>query len=358
VARGGVAGLLIGAALAASTVRGTAQPAVKAESASTVLLPFDLTYVPEKSDGIFVLRPAELLGRPEMKPLVERWNGSIAAAIRQLGIGTTIDIATIEQVVGPFELKTMTDEEVKETGRPERHSVIMGLAMVRMTRDYDWPELLKALAPVVETKEVKPGTFECRCPAFGPHPFTVQTPDARTLVLAVPGQPVVRTDSNAERWGAAMKRVERAGYVVLLDNRTGRWTDSLAENKEAAPIAAVLNKPRYAAFGLNWGERVSVTCAAEWADPPTDADVARGAETLRGLLMVGLGEAPVDPTERLMYGLASVLLRDARVKRDGAVVTAEAVAEAKWVEVLEAIPMDEPTKKGKIDVQAEKKEKK
>ena len=103
-----------------------------------------------------------------------------------------VDVATIEQVVGPFELKTMTDEEIKKNGRPERHSVIMGLAMVRMTRDYDWPEFLKALAPVVETKAVRPGTFECVCPEFGPHPFTVLTPDARTLVLAVPGQPVVR----------------------------------------------------------------------------------------------------------------------------------------------------------------------
>src|SRR5439155_21223964 len=112
-----------------------------------------------------------------------------------------------------------------------------------MTRDYDWPAFLKALAPVVESKEMKPGTFECRFLAFCPHPLTVHVPEARTLVVAMPGQSLLRCDSSAERWGTAWKRVERAGYVVLLDNRTGRWTRSLADQKDVAPGVAVLGNP-------------------------------------------------------------------------------------------------------------------
>jgi beta-lactamase regulating signal transducer with metallopeptidase domain len=340
-ARWGLAAVLFGAALAASTIRGTAQAPQKTGTESADLPPIDLRYVPEKSDGIFVLRPATLLGRPEMRPLVEKWNGLAAAACRQLGMRVSIDLATIEQVVGPFQLKTMSDEEVTKNGRPERHSVIMGLAMVRMTRDYDWPDFLKSLAPVVDTKELKPGTFECRCPAFGPQPFTVHTPDARTLVLAVPGQPVVKTDSTVERWGAAGKGVERAGYVVLLDNRTGRWTSSLAEEKDFVPVVSVLDSPAHLAFGLHWGDCVRTICTADWENEPTDAAVARGEATIRGIIGAALkAETPQGDTNRLLHGLLSELLTSARVRRDGKVVTVEADSETRWIDLLKAVPLD------------------
>jgi len=341
VARWGLAAILLAAALAASAVRGTAQSPPKAEPISDELAPIDLRYVPEKSDGVFILRPAVLLDRPELKPLAEKWNGLIAAATRQLGISAAIDITTIEQVVGPFEMKTLTDEEVKKNGRPERNSVIMGLAMVRTTRDYDWPAFLKGLSPVVESKEIKPGTFECRCLAFGPHPLTVHAPDARTLVASVPGRPVVRTDTNAERWGAAWKQVERAGYVVLFDNRAGRWTRSMAENKELAPAVATLGTPAHVAFGVHWGERVTATVAADWEQPPADADVTRGEATIRGLIETALkAGTPQDGTERLMHDLLAPMLTSARVRRDGKVVTVEAESTTRWVDLLKAIPVD------------------
>lgn len=343
-ARWGLAAVLIGAALAASALRGTAEAPARAEPPAAELPPIDFSYVPEKCDGVFVLRPAALLGRPEMKPLVEKWNGLLAAAQRQLGITVAVDIATIEQVVGPFELKTMSDEEVKKAGRPERHSVIMALAMVRMTRDYNWPELFKALAPAVEVKEIKSGTFECRCLAFGPHPMTVYTPDARTLVLALPGRAVSRTDSSSEHWGAAWKRVERAGYVVLIDNRAGLWTRSLAEDKQAAPAVAALGEPAHLAFGLNWGERVTATLAADWDREPADAEVARGETTIRKLIDAALNEdSPQDATGRLLHDLLTQMLQSARVRRDGKVVTVEAGSATRWVELLKAIPAEGKT---------------
>jgi beta-lactamase regulating signal transducer with metallopeptidase domain len=340
-ARWGLATVLIGTALAASAVRGTAQAPAQIEATSTQLPPIDLRFVPEKTDGVFVLRPAALLARPEMKPLVDKWNGFVADANRQLGIGATIDISTIEQVVGSFELKTLTDEEVKKYGRPERRSVIMGLAMVRMTRDYDWPEFFKALAPVVETKNVKPGSLECFSPAFGPKPFTVHTPDARTLVVAVPGQPVVRTDSNAERWGAAWKHVERAGYVVLLDNRSGRWTRSMAEIEDLAPAVAVLGTPLHLAVGLNWGERVSATVAADWEQPPVDADVIRLVGTIHSLIETKLkAETPQDPSECMLHNLLAQMLLSTRVRRDGEVVIVETDTTKRWAELLAVIPLE------------------
>ena len=50
------------------------------------------------------------------------------------------------------------------------------------------------------------------------------------------------------------------------------------------PAVKALGRPTHLAFGLNWGEVVGVTAAADYADEPTDEDVTRGAETLQRLI--------------------------------------------------------------------------
>jgi hypothetical protein len=180
--------------------------------------------------------------------------------------------------------------------------------------------------------------------------MTLHTPDARTLVATMPGQPLVQCDSTSKRWGAAWKQVERAGYIVLFDNRAGRWTRSMADNKALAPAAAVLGTPSHLAFGLHWGDRVTATIAADWEQPPVDADVTRGEATIRGLIESVLkAEMPQDATERLMHDLLAQMVSSARVRRDGKVVTVGAGSETKWVDLLKAIPMEE---KAQADVKS------
>src|SRR5205085_10292996 len=108
----------------------------------------------------------------------------------------------------------------------------------------------------------------------------------------------------------------------------GRWTQSIADEKTAAAVVTVLGRPMHLAFGLNWGERLTATCAADWGEEPAGADVARGAETIRGLLGAALAlQKPTDPAERLMHGLVGEPLRAAQVRREGkAVVVAAAAA--------------------------------
>jgi beta-lactamase regulating signal transducer with metallopeptidase domain len=342
-ARAGLAAVLIGAALAASAVRGTAQAPAKIEAASAELPPIDLCYVPEKSDGVFVVRPAALLARPEMKPVLENWNRTVAESLRAVGITLPIDLAEIELVLGPFELKIFTDEEVRKNGNPERHAIVTSVATIRMTRDYDWPAVFKSLAPVVQLTELKPGTFECRCPAFAPHPLTVHTPDRRTLFLGLaPGQALPQKIDNSARWGQAGKRVERAGFAIVMDNRTGRWTDALSkDNAVPAELVAALGRPAHMAYGLNWGERLAASCAADWDEEPTEDGVARMTATIRKLIETERkNDPPEDKATRLMLDVADEMMKSGSVGREGKVVTAEGSSNVRWVDVLKAFPLD------------------
>jgi Zn-dependent protease with chaperone function len=387
--RWGLAGLVVLTALGASAVRGPAQGPVpvppQPAAASAVgggatdesMPPFDLSYVPPGAAGVLAIRPAALLGRPEMKPVVESWNRAFKAACQSVGLTPDFDIPfdTVEQIVAPIELKTYTDEEMKKLyseqqlkENPPRHAVMTSIAMVRLNRDVDGPAALKALASLlavsqgqpgtteaslaaadgktvaVQVTEVKPGVFECRGPLFGPQPMMCHVADRRTLVFSlVPGQVPTRDTEGAKRWGGVWKQVEQAGFVQIFDNRNGRWTDSLAQEPDFGPLAAVLGRPDHLALGVHWGEGVDVSFAADWAARPTDAEVARGAEAVRRTLEGRLRDQKADDaTDKLMFKIATDWVTSLQVQSQGNVVTAKARSATKWVDVLKAFTPDLP----------------
>jgi beta-lactamase regulating signal transducer with metallopeptidase domain len=341
----GLVGLLLAAAVGASAVRGTAQPPAgetASPAAAADLPPLDLSCVPASADGVVVVRPAALFGRPELKSVAETWSRLLKA---DMGLDPDFGVALddIELAVGPFEMRVLTEEERKRNPNGERHSVVMGLTMIRLTPGHDWRAKLKALPGKAGVTEVKPGVFEVRAATFGPLPMTMTVQDPRTLVLTLPlGPQDTRPGVNGVRWGAAGQAVERAGLAVLIDNRKGRWTDALTHVSGMAPAVKALGRPTHLAFGLNWGEVVGVTAAADFADEPTNEDVTRGAETLRGLVEDALKlQVPTEPTPRLIHGLEIELVRSAQVRRRGHLVTVEARAAMRWVDLLRAIPVVE-----------------
>jgi beta-lactamase regulating signal transducer with metallopeptidase domain len=356
--RWGMAGLVVAAALGASAVRGPAQPPAPAGGetpAADEAPPFDLSYIPPSSVGFVAVRPAALLGRPEMKPIAERWDRLFKAECRTAGLGPEFDIPfdAVEQVIAPMELKILTEEERKKNPHGERHAIMMTLALVRMNRDFDWPATLKALAPLVKVTEVKPGVFECRASVLGPQTMTLHVTDRRTLVFSLfPGGTVDRHDESAARWGAAWKQVERAGFAFVYDNRDGRWTDSLADDADLAPFLAALGRPAHLALGLYWGERVAVTCAADYAAEPAAAG-DRDAEAIRRTLLKEFARQskPAGTADKMLHGLVDELLKSYTVRRDGKLVTAEAKSAMKWMDVLQALtPGEDSGIKPKVEV--------
>ena len=339
--RWGLAAALVAAALGASAVRGPAQPPaiVKPPDGQETkeLPPFDLSYLPSTAAGFMAVRPAALFSRPELKPIVEDLHRQFRAACKSAGLGPAFDIPfeAIEQVVGPLEIKTLSAEERKKNPHGEGHTLTMGLSMIRMNRDFDWPATLKALAPLATVTEVKPGEFECRHPMFGSNPLTARVVDRRTVAFSVPsGEKAGRDANNAKRWGAAWKEVEGAAIAQVHDNTDGSWTDE----SDLTTQWGVLHRPAHLAFGVYGGESVAVTCVADYSDALADADVARDAEALRRHLLAELNgkTTPNDAADRMLHGLAAEFLKSFTVHRTGKLVTAEARLGTKWADVLQA----------------------
>jgi hypothetical protein len=131
--------------------------------------------------------------------------------------------------------------------------------------------------------------------------------------------------------------------VQIFDNRNGRWTDSLAQEPDFGPLAAVLGRPDHLALGVHWGEGVDVSFAADWAARPTDAEVARGAEAVRRTLEGRLRDQKADDaTDKLMFKIATDWVTSLQVQSQGNVVTAKARSATKWVDVLKAFTPDLP----------------
>jgi hypothetical protein len=272
-ARASVIGLMLAIGIAASAVRSTAEP--PATEAPTPALPaFDLGYLHGGCQGFVAIRPGLLLSRPDMKPIHDSISKSLHALLHGIGVPAdrTIPLNEIEQVIGPVELKTLTEAERKKHPSGERFSLSMGITFVRMSRDYDWAGLLRSLPKLMRVTEKKPGVFEMAMPLFGPDPITLRVLDSRTIV-----------GSSASEWEASENRIEiterfsarmietanQAGMAVVIDNKRAQFTEAVRSRSEVAPLAAALDNPARLAICFHWADRAKASAFLQWDKPNT-----------------------------------------------------------------------------------------
>lgn len=329
-------GLLVAIGFSASALRGPAQsPSPPAEPAK--LPAFDLGYLPENCDGFVAIRPSVLLGRPEMKPVVDRWSKMLHAAFDQMGLsGAAIPFDAIEQAIGPVELKTLSEEDRKKMTNGERHSLLMGILYVRMNRDFDWAAVLRGLSKTVPVKEKEPGVFELSAPLFGLTPLTLRTIDARTIVgtTATAEQVAKRRAELTERFGAALlAEANLSGLAMVIDNKSARWAELMETQPQYGAVMTALGKPNRMAACLNWGDCVAASFIADWDAPPSD--MTKGQQTVCALLGAALGAAkPTNAADQKVMALASELLKSIQVRRDGKLVRAEFQSTVRWPDLF------------------------
>jgi beta-lactamase regulating signal transducer with metallopeptidase domain len=343
LARTALIGLVVAIGATISAVRGPAQPPTTA-APTTPLPPFDVGYLPEKCDAFVAIRPGLLFGRPEMKPILDAYSKMVHAAFAAIGLqpGTVIPFEAIEQVIGPLELKTMTEEEVKRMPNGERHSIQAGLLLVRMNRDFDWAAIIRSLPKRMGVIEKEPGYFELTAPMISPNPITLHVVDSRTIVgtSATAEQVARRRQEMVKRFGSAfLAEVDRAGLAAVIDNRQARWTESIECDPKFASVMAALGKPAHIALCFHWNEHVTASFLTDWDAPP--ADLNHGKETICRLLGDSLRTTDAtDAHERRFVELATEMLRSVQVRQEGKLVKAELTSSMRWADLLNAIMLN------------------
>lgn len=275
ILRCGLLGCVVAVGVIASAVRGTAEPPTAEAPAAAALPAFDLGYLHGGCEGFIAIRPSLLLSRPDMKPIHDSLSKSLHSILHAMGLpaNCTIPLDEIEQMVGPIELKTFTEEEMKRQPNSNRHALTMGIMYVRMTRDYDWAKLLRSLPKIVRVTEKQPGVFEVATPLFGPEPMTVRVLDSRTIVgsSASASEASENRIEIAERFGARMiEQANQSGLAIAIDSKKIQFTEKLKAHPEVGSFVSMLENPSRLAVYLHWSARASATAFAQWDMPEMD----------------------------------------------------------------------------------------
>jgi beta-lactamase regulating signal transducer with metallopeptidase domain len=334
-ARAALMGAVVAIGLSVSAVRGPAEP--PAASAAAANRPaFELGYLPEKVDAFIAIRPAALLGRPDMKPVLDVVSAALNSTFTALGLpANAISLDDIEQIIGPVELKTLPEEQRKKMPNGEGHSISMGVVFVRMKVDFDWPALLRAMPKWMSVTDKGNGLFEIRSALLGPEPMTLRVLDKRTIVGSDASEAVAadRRADITKRFGSKLlAEVNRAGLAIVVDNSSAKWTDSLKDRPDSAPVAEILDNPARLALCLNLTPTVTGHILGDWASPPTH--VAEGRHKICRTISEAIKTAkPSDDADRRLLEVVAEMLDSVKVREDGTMVEAAFASSLRWADL-------------------------
>src|SRR5437763_11308319 len=129
--RAAVVALLVGIGVGVTALRGPAQtqPAASPAGAASELPPFDLSYMPRGTNGVFAMRPALVVAEAGGKAADDLLVQTVKQALANTGFPPDFDLppSQMEQVVGPAVL-TFHDKPLPGGAT---HSVMLGASMVR-----------------------------------------------------------------------------------------------------------------------------------------------------------------------------------------------------------------------------------
>ena len=362
--------------LVASAVRGpvrealAAAPAGPAKPAEEEVAPFDLSLLGQNGDpdvsGVFGIRPAALLKRPGMAPLLRLLNAQIDALTTGLvegGVG--IHAEDVEQIMGRVYFKGEN-----KTGK---RTLMFSLNVLRTTRDVDWAKLCDRYGSRLKLHHWKGQVYV----SFALPPMfrgltgvltgegCLWTPDARTLVFEEEKIIKAQIEAQAGRrkptapaYAAGWDRVSRGLFAVALDNRGRRLLKRTMTDAEMKEALADPKTPEYhlARFYQNVSGMV-VGCAggddfrfdlrASADTPEAAAAMVRDCEALlvearKAVRQAKAQTAAPDQVEAAALRFARKVLKGVAVRRDGTAVTVHAGA-ASGLDALLAVYAKEVT---------------
>jgi beta-lactamase regulating signal transducer with metallopeptidase domain len=319
------------------------------DSGTVKTAPFDISYLPPDTMGIWGFRPAAVYGRPELKEQAALMNHLLEQDVNQFGLkaGLGLKVEEIEQIVGAVIVQT-------DPKRKENQSSAMGsLQMIRTVHDFDWKARLKRCFPdaveVPHAGQVFYRTAKGGVPILHDG-FCYYVPDARTLVID--------SETNLRRliekkhsplplpWAEGWKAVEGNVLAVALDNHDGRWKRELAKRTQPDPsvdpfVNLCTDNATALAFGIGGDDKAVVEVRVLCTTEKGGQKVVRMAENVLTLAQTTLeqetrNKPPKGPAVTAVQWMKG-LLQNAHVDRQGTVVRVHSEVKESFSKVMAAV---------------------
>jgi hypothetical protein len=334
-------GGLVLAGLALAGLRGPGGFRVAEASPAPLGLVADNGFIPADAAAIAVLRPADLMTRPEIKQIVDSFEG-----VKEFTARFGLSPSDLEQVTIIWTYGGGAPEPPRGPMLPPPAGVV-----VRTVKSQDWKALATRIMPTV--KEGKIGDVTVFETGGGPEAGYVAAPDDRTVVIA-PEQMIRRMLAakpgvvDRAPWGDAWNAVKKGQFAAALDMTwlQGRLNKLGGPPGGPSPLGAfspLIDKAEAYAIGLDLSKAVTIdgviTCAGDGSSKAVGG-------TLRASILLGKnmletmktapGAAPNTPQAALskMIEMWSPLLDKATVTIEAKTVHLTSTADVQIAQVM------------------------
>lgn len=349
--------LLALTALGVSTLRSPAQPDDEPQAAAAApgkaaekVPPFDLSFLAPDSLGAVCLRPAAVLGRPELRPALDAIDFFFSDMLRGPGLpdGLDVRLEDLEQMVCSPRIET----DKKKKG--PQSTFLLGLTMVRTVKDFDWKAQVKKLAPTVEEVAYAGKTYLKlpRSPAFfhienTKGAFYCYVPDARTLVIDTEANVRRHIDGKHESprrvWAEDWKHVENGVIALAFDMQDKQWFADRRQPEEGLDEVelVILKNTASVALGVGVENKIAIEVLMRCVGAEGSEKLARAVEGMvargRKELEKELKESKASGFEAFWLNFQRDLLRNAQATREGAVTRWRTEARLDFAEVSRSL---------------------
>jgi hypothetical protein len=315
--------------LAGALFIGTFQASAAAEEQNT---PFDFRYVAE-ADGVFAVRPAEVLRQPGLKELYQQGISLLGPLLGKpnFHLPDALRPENIDQVVVGFKIK------VKASKTPGNSSVFLGVSMVmvRLNIDFDGAALLRDCGVSLQEDRMLGQTYY-RSSAL-PAPFAkghlcLVMPDRRTLVLTLSGDEaddrrIVRSvrRPHERQSDPALAAIARAPLGLFYRDARGEFFNQFPDDPKEH-FAIVGQRTGVIAFGLaiELGAGRPIRLVVETKNAAAADALAKAFDFDRAMLRVHNQEERMenlDASDRVCRRLACDLLHTGQLHVEGAQIS-------------------------------------
>ncbi len=289
--------------------------------------PFDPSMIARKGSAVFVVRPAELFRRSDLKPMKDAYNEGLTKGMKALAADEELrlKVEQIELIAADF-VATFDKKGTEE--HPHRMMFGANRVMVRTTQPYDWKRLLLSLFPDTVAKEHRQQEYLALpvIPWLGPANVYVCVMDDRTLLFGcgekvVKGMIAAHVDATPRYdWGDQWTAVDGGLMTIAFDNCEHRWLQirEIDDDLWKPFVGPLLDEAQFICIGADWSNSTNRLVVQGRAISQTPEQSDQVKQTVENLLVMARtaieSDASLDKQRKLILGHVLSFLQSASLQ--------------------------------------------